>query len=89
MSDHHGEPVDLLIVPRVGCDSAWEKGFSRKARAGWCHAACRTRARSRLKPARPYMLRFKVLSRLIWASAGLVARASRVRPARHDDRAVG
>jgi hypothetical protein len=35
-------------------------------------AAWRTRARSSLKPARPYMLRFSIFSRLIWPSAGLV-----------------
>ena len=36
------------------------------------HAACRTRARSSLKPARPYTVRLSILSRLIWPSAGLV-----------------
>ena len=36
------------------------------------HAACRTRARRRLKPARPYMVRFSIFSLLIWPSAGLV-----------------
>jgi len=36
------------------------------------HAVCRTRARRSGKPARPYMVRFIILSRLIWPSAGLV-----------------
>lgn len=30
------------------------------------HAACRTRARRRAKPARPYMVRLIILRRLIW-----------------------
>jgi hypothetical protein len=37
-----------------------------------CHAACRTRARRRSKPARPYIVRFSIFSLLIWSSAGLV-----------------
>jgi hypothetical protein len=36
------------------------------------YVACRTRARSRAKPARPYIVRFSILSRFIWPSAGLV-----------------
>ena len=36
------------------------------------HAAWRTRARRSWKPARPYMVRFSIFSRLIWPSAGLV-----------------
>ena len=37
-----------------------------------CHAAFRTRARRSGKLARPYMVRFSILSLLIWPSAGLV-----------------
>jgi hypothetical protein len=37
-----------------------------------CQAAWRIRLRSRLKPARPYMVRLIVFSRLIWPSTGLV-----------------
>jgi len=37
-----------------------------------CHAAWSTRARRSGKPARPYLVRFSILSRLIWPLAGLV-----------------
>ena len=61
-------------------------------------AAWRTRARRSWKPARPYMVRFSILSRLIWPSTGLVvhgrssaacmAPISRRRPAANSFRAV-
>ena len=66
--------AEPLAIPECAShvSMAARNWISRKVRAVWCHAACRTRARRRLKPARPYMLRFNVLSRLIWPSAGLV-----------------